>query len=122
MKPKSARPKDGPEMSRRDFARGAAIAAAIPIGLNPGGAQAPSAQPTAADAPVQAILAKYGARLSNEEKADIKRLVAQMEKTSDALKAFPLDNADEPATIFHVYRANHRLASGAGKPSRRSAR
>jgi hypothetical protein len=105
-------------LSRRQFTRGVALAAAtvgvplvargdtedaLVIAPQEGSPQA-SQLSAACEAQVQTILAKYGKRLSDEQKTDIKRLVAQAQKTSESLKSFPLDNADEPAMIFHVYR------------------
>ncbi len=105
-------------LSRREFTRGVALAAAtvgVPhtargeaeeafvIAPQEGSPQA-SQLSAAGEAQVQTILAKYGKRLSDEQKTDIRRLVAQAQKTSETLRSFPLDNADEPAMIFHVYR------------------
>ena len=108
--------KRGARLSRRDFARAAAVTAAttaLPV------ASKAAAEPQlaemlesthaaqlspAADAQYQAILAKYGKRLSDEQKTELKRLITQAQKTSDALRAFPLRNSNEPAMIFHVYR------------------
>ena len=105
-------------LSRREFTRGVALAAAsagVPltargkaegafvIAPREGSPQA-SQLPAAGEAQVQTILAKYGKRLSDEQKTDIRRLVAQAQKTSETLRSFPLDNADEPAMILHVYR------------------
>lgn len=102
-------------LSRRDFARVAAVtaaAAALPIASKAAepqvadmieSTQAAQLSP-AAEAQYQAILAKYGKRLSDEQKTDLKRLITQAQKTSDALRAFPLENSNEPAMIFHVYR------------------
>ena len=105
-------------LSRRDFTRGVALAAAtvgvpltargeaegaLVIPPQEGSPQA-SQLSAAGEAQVQTILAKYGKRLSDEQKTDIRRLVAQAQKTSETLRSFPLDNADEPAMIFHVYR------------------
>ena len=108
--------KSGSRLSRRDFARVAAVTAAtaaLPIeskaaaelqpGEMPESTQA-AQLPPAAEAQYQAILAKYGKRLSDEQKTDLKRLITQAQKTSDALRAFPLENSNEPAMIFHVYR------------------
>ena len=108
--------KSGSRLSRRDFARVAAVTAAtaaLPIASKAAaepmvaemieGTQASQLSP-AAEAQYQAILAKYGKRLSDEQKTDLKRLITLAQKTSDALRAFPLENSDEPAMIFHVYR------------------
>lgn len=103
-------------LSRRDFARGVALAAAtavVPLTArgDSESASASAAQesgvqamPAAAEAQLQTILAKYGKRLSDEQRTDIKRLVVQAQKTGETLRSFPLDNSDEPAMIFDVYR------------------
>ena len=107
----------GSALSRREFARGAALAAATAVLPRKGSAQeasAPAASSQAAtlsstgEAQLQAILAKYGKRFSEEQKADLKRLVAQAQKTSETLRSLSLDNSDEPAMIFHVYRSDRR--------------
>jgi hypothetical protein len=108
--------RSGARLSRREFARVAAVTAAtaaLPIASNaaaepqveemPGSTQA-AQLPPAAEAQYQAILAKYGKRLSDEQKTELKRLITQAQKTSDTLRAFPLENSNEPAMIFHIYR------------------
>ena len=105
-------------LSRREFTRGAAMAAATAVvpkpslGAEPardaGDAQTASSQAAqltaVAEAQVQTILTRYGKRLSDEQKTDLRRLIAQAQKTSDTLRSFPLENSDEPAMIFHIYR------------------
>ncbi|HMG32986.1 MAG TPA: hypothetical protein VKM94_03530 [Blastocatellia bacterium] len=103
------------QMSRRKFTGTAAVvAAALPTAL--GGSstalsetttntQTPPQLSPAGEAQLQAILSKYGQRLTDEEKADVRRLVAQIQKTGDALRAFQLENPDEPATTFRIYRS-----------------
>jgi hypothetical protein len=115
-------------LSRREFARGATVAAAA-IAANPGGvlgaagalaasggvavpavAQEPagekpklSAEALAeVEAKVAAILGRYGAKLSEEQKADVRRLLREVQPQLEALRAFPLGNSDEPATILHL--------------------
>jgi len=109
--------RDDRALSRRDFARVAALAAAAgPVAFTKSPNTQSQNQPATNDAPINAILNKYGSRLSEEEKTDIKRLVAQMQKTGDALRSFPLDNADEPATVFRVYRSHPKSGiSGSDK-------
>ena len=77
---------------------------------NPAPASSASAPPLspAAEAQLQAVLRKYGDRLSEEQKADVKRLIAEAQKPAEALRAFPLDNSNEPATVFRVYRAERK--------------
>jgi hypothetical protein len=104
------------KLSRRDFGRGALLtvaAAAVPdtsaakVEVLSQTAASPSAQlPPEAEAQFQAILKKHGSRLSEEQRADVRRLLGSAQKTSDALRAFPLANSDEPANIFRIYRAD----------------
>ncbi|HXU37167.1 MAG TPA: hypothetical protein VN937_12465 [Blastocatellia bacterium] len=119
MPPRRAVP-NGPKLSRRDFARRAALAAATATlstttsahteNSAPQSAQAESPQAAqlsaVGEAQLQTILARSGKWLTNEQKADLRRLVAQAQKTSEALRSFSLDNSDEPAMIFHVYRSD----------------
>jgi hypothetical protein len=103
-------------LSRRDFARAAALAAATAAlpqstsvqasGLAQGAGAQASPLPADGELQAQAIFAKYGKRLSDEQKADIRRLAASAQKTSDTLRSFPLDNSDEPAMTFHIYRSD----------------
>ena len=104
------------KLSRRDFGRGAlltAAASAVPdtTADEPGavsqsaGSQTTQLSPEA-EAQFQAILKKHGSRLSAEQRADVRRLLGTAQKTSEALRTFPLDNSDEPANIFRVYRAD----------------
>ncbi|HWO01299.1 MAG TPA: hypothetical protein VNS63_18710 [Blastocatellia bacterium] len=119
------RPERDRKLSRRAFAQSAMLAAAtatvphasLAKGANRGqSASSQSAQlAPEAEAHFQAIIKKYGSRLSDEQRADIKRLLSQAQKTSDALRAFPLDNSDEPATIFCVYRKDRNGTSGASR-------
>ncbi len=109
------------DISRRDFTRRAALATAamvaLPSELLPtpvaGAVQAalppmdePKLSPESqaeADAKIQAIFHKYGNRLSDEQKADIRRLVREGQKPLEALRAYKLDNSDQPATILRLY-------------------
>ena len=117
MSHKTALPKTRFKVSRRDFVRGMALAAttaALPYTASARVEKAISASaqataqttqlPAAAEAQYQIILSRYGSRLSDEQKADVKRLVVQYQKISEALNSFPLDNSNEPAMIFHVYK------------------
>jgi len=101
-------------ISRRDFSRVIALAAATAAvpgnssakptdGVRNGPApdlnQAPNLTPVA-EAQTQIIFAKYGERLNEEQKADVRRLIAAAQKQSEDLHAFHLDNSDEPSMIF----------------------
>jgi len=123
-------------ISRREFARRAAVASAIgsavasiapaavvgaelvlpdaqaPSPANPGpasasgSAQAPpapnmprlSAEGQAeADARFQMIVAQYGSRFSDEQKAELRRLCAVAQQQVDRLRAYPVQNGDGTA-------------------------
>jgi hypothetical protein len=106
-------------LSRREFTRGVAIAAATAVVPKPSladerardssDAQTASSQAAQltpdAEAQVQVILTRYGKRLSDAQKTDLRRLVAQAQKASATLRSFPLENSEEPAMIFHIYRS-----------------
>jgi hypothetical protein len=49
---------------------------------------------------VHAILSKYGSRLNNEQKSDVRRLAAETQKSIDKLRSYALDNSDQPATVL----------------------
>jgi hypothetical protein len=99
-------------VSRRDFARLALAAAAVPAVANvPALAETPAAAATPhpeAEARIAMILGRYGTRFSEEQKADIRRLIVGAQEGLDAMRAHPLDNSIEPATLFRVYRAPAR--------------
>ncbi len=107
-------------MSRREFARvtGAiAGAALLPTGARgdekPKADKAAEAKPAKllpasqaeADARVQMIVARWGARLSAAERKELARMSAEAQQQLDELRAFALDWGDEPA---HVFRAPRR--------------
>ena len=102
-------------VSRREFARNAALLAVAVASPKPLSArsrftndqtQASSSDPpklnAESEAQYQAIVLKYGAKLNEDQKADIKRLLAGAQKSTETLRAFALDNADEPTNIFRV--------------------
>ncbi|MFZ0039114.1 MAG: hypothetical protein WAK91_16945 [Candidatus Acidiferrales bacterium] len=109
-------------LSRRDFARKAALAAAgaaiVPAALRAtplaaddlpiSEVQAPPATPLSAedkaqvDARVSAILRKYGDRLSPEQKDEIRRLSTELQKPLIRLRAYPLGNSNQPATVLKL--------------------
>jgi hypothetical protein len=109
-------------LSRRDFARKAALAAAsaaiAPAALRaaPGisgdlansEGQAPPSTPLSVedqsqvDARVSAILRKYGERLSPEQKDEIRRLSTELQKPMIRLRSYPLVNGSQPATVLKL--------------------
>ena len=112
--------KSGTKISRRDFAVSAALAsaaiAAVPTGMlaqekgaaeaaKPEAPQPPKLSP-ASQAEVEeryaAILRKYGSRLSDEQKKDVHKSLISQQQGLDQIRAFPLENWDEPATVFEA--------------------
>ncbi|HEX7833102.1 MAG TPA: hypothetical protein VF787_25835 [Thermoanaerobaculia bacterium] len=93
-------------VSRRDFALLAATAAALPV-LGETPASTPPASPEA-EARIAMILGRYGSRFDDAQRADIRRLITGAQEGLEAMRAFPLDNSVEPATLFRVYRAPAR--------------
>ena len=98
-------------ISRREFTRRAALMSAAasfsPANLVPSGAKdlQPAQQPSTAtklspqsqaevDSRIQAILSQYGTRLSDAQKADIRRLATEAQAPLDRLRAFPTTNGD----------------------------
>ncbi len=109
-----------PAISRRAFARRAAIASAATT-LAPGAflpravasdsfegalAAVPSPQDNPklsaesraeVEARVHTVLARYGHRLSGEQKADIRRLQTLLQPQLESLRAYSVSNGDSPA-------------------------
>lgn len=112
-------------IDRRRFAIGAAAAATTAI-ISPAEAleqaqTTPPPKPPAADektrvamakltpaaqaeveAKVASIFRKYGNRLSDEQKADIRRSMAESQDGLEKMRAFVLENGDEPATVLKL--------------------
>ena len=65
---------------------------------------------------VASIFRKYGERLSDEQKADIRRIMAESQEGLEKMRAFKLENGDQPADAFRAYRSE--TSSGAAtKPA-----
>ena len=108
-----------PVISRRDFARRAVMAAATAACL-PAELLAASPLPTPqpqqqseeklspesqaeVDEKIRALFRKYGDRLSEAQKADIRRLLTEGQKPLELMRKFPLDNADQPGNVLKLY-------------------
>jgi hypothetical protein len=126
----------GDGLSRREFARRAAAAAAMAAvpesvlgmvrhGRTAVGREEPAdpLQEAAAGGPklsaealgevdgkVAEIIRRYGTKLNDAQKADVRRLVREAQAPLEALRAFPLANSDEPATVFRVAGTTLRSA------------
>lgn len=106
-------------ISRRSFARGAAVAATAalfpknevwadspaPTQTQPGATQklSPAAR-AEVEAKATEIFRKYGSRLSNEQKADIRKVLAETQDGLEKMRRFGLENGDQPATVFKFTR------------------
>ena len=123
---RAARPGSHGGLSRREFARRAALAAAgiaVAPGTSiegtppdpqspPGSVQqasqdaglSPSAQ-AEVESKIQFILQKYGSRLNQTQKADVQRLVKEGQKSLEKLRAYTLENSDAPALVLHLEHA-----------------
>jgi hypothetical protein len=106
------------KISRREFARRAGMAAAsavclpaeiVPaatpaeIPLQETGAKLSPEGIAEAEEKVQAIFRKYGSRLSESQRGEIRRLVTEGQKPLEALRKFPLENSDQPANVMKIY-------------------
>src|SRR5713226_2578955 len=106
--------KNDSAISRREFARRAVYVSAV-ASLTPAhllkadfaalptqpaqSANAPKLSPESqaeVDSRIQGILAQYGSRLSEAQRADIRRLAAEAQPALDRLRAFATENGDGP--------------------------
>jgi hypothetical protein len=101
-------------ISRREFARRATLVSAAAslapsnlLSSEPIGAPVPAQQPANApklspegqvevESRIHSIFAEYGSRLSDSQKADIRRLANEAQPPLDRLRAFPMENGDGP--------------------------
>jgi hypothetical protein len=112
--------KENEGLSRRDFAKAAALTTAVVLVPSRLLSQEQKTAPKAAKTPetpklspesqaeaemaYETLMRKYGRRFSDEQKAEIKRLVTQQQSSLDKLRAATVKNSDEPATVFQIYR------------------
>jgi hypothetical protein len=119
-------------ISRREFARGGALiaaSAALPAMAGPSaGAQVAAHEPTLAsasqaevDAKVSVVIRQYGNLLSDEEKLDVRRLLTEGQAGLDTMRAFRLDNADQPANVLKLYPEAAAAPAPTVAPSRARA-
>jgi hypothetical protein len=99
-------------VSRRDFARLAVAATATTampsLGETPAATPAATSANAEAEARIAMILGRYGSRFTDAQKADIRRLITGAQEGLEAMRAYPLDNSVEPATLFRPYRNTSR--------------
>jgi hypothetical protein len=121
-------------ISRREFARRAAMVSAAaslapanllnaePLASPPQAQQAPnpaklSPQSQAeVDSRIQTILAQYGSRLSDTQKADIRRLATEAQPPLDRLRAYPTENGDGPALYLKPLMEREKKPASAPAP------
>jgi hypothetical protein len=116
-------------ISRREFARRAAFVSAA-ASLAPANlltsdsiaapltaqqsANAPKLSPesqTEVESRIQAIFAQYGKRLSDPQKADIRRLATEAQPPLERLRAFAADNGDGPGLYLKPLMERERKPS-----------
>lgn len=111
------------DLSRRDFARAAVAAVAVPVlaplaacaGTPPESAPSPATTPpdSAAASPSQeptplaraladAVRVQYGDRMTDAEMAKVQRSITGVLQTADRLRRFPLPIAAEPSFVYRV--------------------
>ena len=123
-KPVNSKPKN--QISRRDFARHAALAAASAAVLPASSlsaateislrtAEAPPqagakklspASQAEVDARLDVIFKKYGSRLNEMQKSDLRRLATEGQKPLEAIRAYSIENSGQPATVLKLYPEN----------------
>jgi len=102
-------------ITRRSFAVGAAAAAAAALlpgsealaqNATPAQSQADAMAKLSPDAraevemKVSEIFRKYGSRLNEEQKADIRKVMADAQEGLEKMRSFALANGDQPASVF----------------------
>ena len=60
------------------------------------------------EAKVAEIFRKYGDKLTAEQKADIRKVMAESQEGLEKMRDFALQNSDQPATVFKIYRKDGR--------------
>lgn len=110
MTPKApSRP--SPAVTRREFGKQAAwagLSAALAVTPAAGQSEAPPAGKEASasadsEARYQAILRRYGERLSDEQRKRLRKILAYNEKLLVPIRAFPLANGQPAATVLKFY-------------------
>ena len=125
--------KNGTRISRREFARRAAIVSAVsllPAGtpaMDSGDAQPSPQQPSGlpslspesraeATARHEAILALYGVRFSDAQKTELRRLCFLAQTPIDRIRAFGIENSDGPALYLKPLMEREKKSEPAAIP------
>ena len=127
-------------ISRREFARRAAMASAAaslaPVEVLTAESSAASPEPqqppdmpklspesqAEVEARIQAILSQYGRRFSEEQKTDIRRLCVLAQPPLDRLRAYAIENGDGPALYLKplVEREKKPAAAKPAAPAKKN--
>lgn len=101
-------------LSRRGFCRHAVVVATTvalgaPVDVAsedlhplPNASQTASEQDREADAKLANIIRKFGARLSNDQRQYLRRILVYNENMLASVRAFPLQNDDAPASVLKI--------------------
>ena len=57
---------------------------------------------------VNEIFRKYGSRLSEEQKADIRKVVAEGQEGLERMRKFALENGDQPSNVLQLMEREER--------------
>jgi hypothetical protein len=93
-------------ISRRKFGSAALLGAALPTISAAPQQQADPGLSDSENAEVEArynnTIRQYGARLSEEQRQRIRRILITNERMMSHIREFPLDNGDTPATVLKL--------------------
>jgi len=114
-------------LSRREFARRAALGSAASLLPLPQAPAAPGQLPenapklseagrAEADARYEAILACYPGRFTDAQKADLKRLCYAAQPQLDQLRSYAVSNSDAPALVLKPLIERDRRPPVPAKP------
>jgi hypothetical protein len=125
--------KRGQLLSRREFARRAAVLSAS-ASLVPAGAILPATPETSlgqgvetgpkltvegqaeAESRYQQIVSLYGSRLDEDQKSNIKRMCAELQPALERVRSYKLENGDAPALYLKPLVEREKKPQAAVKP------
>ena len=112
MARRTARKERQAGLTRREFSKILAvgtISAALPQGATVAAGGVPNAVhedglelSAEAEAQYKVLISRFGSRLSEEQKGDVRRLIDQNLKSNAVLRSFHLENSDEPGNVFRA--------------------
>jgi hypothetical protein len=125
--------KRGQLLSRREFARRAAVLSAT-ASLVPAGAILPATPETSpgqgaeagpkltvegqaeSESRYQQIVSLYGSRLDEDQKSNIKRMCAELQPALERVRSYKLENGDAPALYLKPLVEREKKPQAAVKP------